>query len=245
MRYKATVSYDGTAYQGWQKQKNGPSVQQEIEDAFKKITQQEVRIFASGRTDGKVHAVGQVFHFDCDKEIDFKRAVNSQLPKDIYIRSVEKADDGFHARFDAQWKHYDYLLREKEYSPLLKNYTGFIREELDIDEINRVKQCFIGTHDFTSFNSTELDEIDNQIRTIYKIDVVREEQWVRFSFYGDGFLRYMVRMITATLIQAGLHKIDEKDIVEFMEAKNKTAINYNADPQGLYLIEVGYNAFIF
>ncbi|MBR6957875.1 MAG: tRNA pseudouridine(38-40) synthase TruA, partial [Erysipelotrichaceae bacterium] len=107
MRYKAIVSYDGTNYSGWQKQKNGNSIQQELEKAFFSIVQTPVKITASGRTDGKVHAVGQVFHFDSDRNIDFRRAVNSQLPEDIFITSVEKADDDFHARYSAKWKHYD------------------------------------------------------------------------------------------------------------------------------------------
>lgn len=245
MRYKAIVAYDGTNYGGWQKQKNAKSIQQEIEDAFEKIVQQPVKITASGRTDGKVHARGQVFHFDSDREIDFRRAVNSQLPEDIYIRSVEPADEEFHARYSAKWKHYDYLLVEKEYNPLLRNYAGFSREELDLDLVEKAKEVFLGTHDFTSFNATGKDEIEDQIRTIYRIDVVREDDYVRFSFYGDGFLRYMVRMLTAALIEAGLGKTDSEQLKAWLEAKDKTAVSLNSKPQGLYLIEVGYNTFLF
>ncbi len=245
MRYKATVVYDGTNYGGWQKQKNARSVQQEIEDAFLKIAQQPVKITASGRTDGKVHALGQVFHFDSDKNIDFRRAVNSQLPEDIYIRNVEEVNDDFHARYSAKWKHYDYLLIEKEYNPLMRNYAGFSREELDLDLARKAGEVFLGTHDFTSFNATGKDEIEDQIRTIYKIDVCREANLVRFSFYGDGFLRYMVRMLTASLIEAGLGKTDPAELNAWLEARDKTAVSLNSKPQGLYLMEVGYNTFLF
>lgn len=245
MRYKATVMYDGTAYEGWQKQKNGLGIQQVIEDAFFRIVQQPVKISASGRTDAKVHALGQVFHFDSDRNIDFKRAVNSQLPQDIYIKEIVQCDEDFHARYSAKWKHYDYLVRESEYNPLLRNYTGFIRTPLDLEKVEEAKQVFIGTHDFTSFNSTKIEEIAEQVRTVYRIDVIREEQYVRFSFFGDGFLRYMVRMLTATLIQAGLGNISPDEIRNLMEMKDKRAVSFNSRPEGLYLVEVGYKSFLF
>lgn len=241
MRYKAIVSYDGSAFDGWQIQKNGRTVQQEINKAISKITNQQINIVGSGRTDSKVHAKGQTFHFDTDKQFkDIAHAINSQLPEDIFIRSVEPVDDDFHARYSVKWKHYDYVINNGEYSPLLRNYSCFVKKKLNIEKMKEVAQVFIGEHDFTSFNSTSKEEIENQVRTISKIDINCENDIITLSFYGDGFLRYMVRMISQTIIEAGLERITVEEVEKMLLAKSKTACNFNGEGCGLYLVEVGY-----
>lgn len=244
MRYKCVVSYDGSNYCGWQRQNDKNSIQQTIEEAIGKITCQDVKIVAAGRTDRYVHAKGQVFHFDSEKTIaDFKKAINSQLPYDIHIISVETVNDDFHSRFNACYKHYDYLINDGEYDPLLANYCVSINKKLDIALMEKTSKIFIGEHDFTSFNATKKSEVIDQVRTIYRIDVVRNDNLIRLSYYGNGFLRYMVRIISQTLIETALGNISSEEVIDMLEAKDKNSCHYNGQPQGLYLMEVSYQPY--
>ena len=244
MRYKAIVSYDGTAYSGWAKQPGKVSVQSEIEKAIGRITQQEINIYASGRTDRGVHAYGQVFHFDTGKNIrDFKKAINSQLPKDIYIKNIETVSDDFHSRYDALWKHYRYLINTGEYDPLRRNYEYQYGHKLDVSLMQKAAEVLTGTHDFSSFNATRKDEIEDQVRTIYRIDITENDGIITVDYYGTGFLRYMIRMLTGTLIEAGKGSITAEDVGRILESCDKTACNYNVDSCGLYLVNIGYTNF--
>ena len=241
MRYKCIVSYDGTGFNGWQLQKGYRSVQQEIQQAISKIANQPIKIVGAGRTDSHVHAVGQCFHFDLDKQYkDIRKAINSQLPKDIYIREVEIVDESFHSRFSAFYTHYDYLVNDGSYSPLLRNYCYQIHDRLDEELMRKATKILEGTHDFTSFNATSISEIENQVRTIYKIDIERRDNMVRLSFYGDGFLRYMVRILSRCLIEVGLQNLSLEQLQKMLLAKNKQVCSYNCAAEGLYLIEVSY-----
>ena len=241
MRYKCIVSYDGTEFNGWQLQKGYRSVQQEIQQAISKIANQPIKIVGAGRTDSHVHAVGQCFHFDLDKQYkDIRKAINSQLPKDIYIREVEIVDENFHSRFSAFYKQYDYLINDGPYSPLLRNYCYQIHDRLDEELMRKATKILEGTHDFTSFNATSISEIENQVRTIYKIDIERRDNMVRLSFYGDGFLRYMVRILSRCLIEVGLQNLSLEQLQKMLLAKNKQVCSYNCAAEGLYLIEVSY-----
>ena len=139
--------------------------------------------------------------------------------------------------------HYDYLINNGEYDPLKRNYCCFERDTLDLEKMKKAAEVFVGTHDFTSFNATGKDEIVNQERTVYNITVNRSGDMICLSFYGSGFLRYMVRMMAQTMIEAGKGKITLEDIRKMLEAKDKEACHYNGDPQGLYLMEVGYQPY--
>ena len=244
MRYKAIVSYDGTAYQGWQKQPDKNSVQAKIETALSRLCQHGVKITGAGRTDKGVHAFGQVFHFDCDKEFkDITKSINSQLPEDIRIVSCKPVSDEFHSRYDAKWKHYSYIINTGKFNPIQRNYAYQLGIELDEEKMQEAAKVLVGTHDFSSFNATRKDEIEDQVRTIYKIEVKRRGSLVTVDYYGDGFLRYMIRMMTGALIEAGKGKITAEDIQNIMEKMDKTACNYNVPACGLYLIEISYTNF--
>lgn len=244
MRYKAIVSYDGTAYQGWQKQPDKNSVQAKIETALSRLCQHGVKITGAGRTDKGVHAFGQVFHFDCDKEFkDITKSINSQLPEDIRIVSCKPVSDEFHSRYDAKWKHYSYIINTGKFNPIQRNYAYQLGIELDEEKMQEAAKALVGTHDFSSFNATRKDEIEDQVRTIYKIEVKRRGSLVTVDYYGDGFLRYMIRMMTGALIEAGKGKITAEDIQNIMEKMDKTACNYNVPACGLYLIEISYTNF--
>ena len=243
-RYKATVSYDGSNYGGWQRQTNTHSIQEEIETAIEKIEGKFIGITASGRTDAHVHALGQVFHFDSEKDIkpdNWQRALNSLLPKDIRINEIRIVPDDFHARFYAVKKRYDYLITTETDNPFYQNYMGKDRKELDIERMRETAAIFIGTHDFTSFTSSKIDQRKSKIKTITRLDIVKEEHAVRFIFEGNGFLRYMVRMISQTLIEAGKHRITLAEVKAMLEGKDKHLCRYKAQPEGLYLVHVYYN----
>jgi len=242
MRYKAIVSYDGTNYAGWQKQNNQLSIQEVIENALFKLTQTEINVTAAGRTDSKVHADNQVFHFDTDKQFkDFKHSLNSQLPPDIYVKSIQQVKDDFHARFDATKKEYIYKINMGEYNPILNNHVNQLCQSLDILKMQQASSIFIGEHDFTSFNATTLEEMPNQIRTIYSIEFEQKEDLLLIHVIGNGFLRHMVRMIVGSLIQVGLGKKSKADLEKTLQQKDKTANHYNAEAQGLYLHKIWYD----
>lgn len=243
-RYKVIVSYDGSAYGGWQVQLNTHSIQEEIENALFKMHAYHITITASGRTDAHVHAIGQVFHFDSDKEIaseNWKRALNALLPKDTRIQSVMEVSMCFHARFDAIGKRYDYLITNDIDNPFFQRYMGKDTKLLDTTYMQACAEVFIGTHDFTSFTSNKINPKKSRMKTITRIEVCQEDTYVRIIFEGSGFLRYMVRMLAQTLIEAGKHRLEKRDIQKMLDGKNKHLCRYKATAEGLYLVKVYYD----
>lgn len=242
MRYRGTVMYDGTNYSGWQVQPNGETIQQKLQEALFSLTRQDIQIAGAGRTDSGVHALGQVFHFDCDRQFqDIVRAINSQLPDDIYVSECEPVADDFHARYDAKWKYYSYNVNTAGYNPLQRNYAWQLCEELDIELMRQAAELFIGEHDFTSFNATKLTEMENQVRTITDLDISEKNGIVSFDVIGAGFMRHMIRMIVGTLVEVGRYNLSVKDVEEILLAKDKEACRFNAPACGLYLVKIGYN----
>lgn len=243
MRIKAIVSYDGSMYKGWQRQPHGNSVQQAIEKGLAEIHKKEVIVVASGRTDAGVHAMGQVIHFDTDLTITeekWVRALNTHTPYSIYFKKVEVVDDEFHSRFHAKSKTYEYRFSMAEFNVHRYKYCTYVNKKLDIEKMKSAARIFIGTHDFTSFCANTIEETPNQVRTIEEISFRQEnDEWV-VTFHGDGFLRYMVRMLMATLMAVGEGRITEKDVAYWLEAKDKRLCRFNAEPNGLYLKEVMY-----
>lgn len=243
LRYQVIVSYDGFNYSGWQKQPNANSIQSEIEKALAYIHQHEVEIVASGRTDALVHAIGQVFHFDSEKQLSvykWQQAMNSLLPNDIRIQQVKVVRNDFHARFDAISKRYDYYVTNDIHNPFLDKYMAKELKELDVELMQQGAKIFLGTHDFTSFTSNKIDPRKPRVKTITRLDIIQESNCVHMIFEGSGFLRYMVRMIAQTLIELGKHKLTLKQVESMLLAKSKDACRYKASPQGLYLVSVNY-----
>ena len=243
MRLKVVVSYDGSMYAGWQRQSNAHSVQEVIEGMLTKLHKHEVDITASGRTDAHVHAIGQVFHFDSDKDIDdehWKQAMNSMLPKDIRIQSVEQVTDDFHARFSVTSKRYDYLISKDINNPFLQSYMALEPQELDVNYMQECAEIFIGTHDFTSFTSAKIDPRKPRTKTITRLAIKQENQCIRMVFEGNGFLRYMVRMLAQVLIEAGKHRLDKAELQHMLDGKDKHLCRYKATACGLYLVSVCY-----
>lgn len=242
MRYKATVAYDGTAYQGWQRQINGLGIQEVLENALEKILGVKTPVTGSGRTDAGVHARGQVFHFDGKRGINYFLALNTILPKDIRIRSVEPVSDDFHARFSATKKRYDYFMSTDSTDPFLYKYRWIRYKRPDVDKMREGATYLTGTHDFTSFTNCHIDERKSRVKTVSRLEILEEGSDVHFIFEGNGFLRYQVRMMVGVLEAAGRGKIRPEDIGRMLEMKNKEASRYNAPAQGLFLVEVEYGA---
>ena len=243
IRYKCTVAYEGSGFCGWQTQKTGASVQEAIEEAIHHITNEEIHILASGRTDAGVNALGQVFQFDSEIEMSERKmmgALNSFLPDSIHIMKVEKKDRLFHVRYCVRRKQYDYRINTGPYDVFSRNHAYQCPYPLNVEKMKEAARYLVGTHDFTSFNSNPLKETPDQVRTIDSIEFFEEGQILTISFVGRGFLRYMVRMMTAQLLEAGRGRIEPEEVKRILEAKSKTASRRNAHPEGLTLVKVDY-----
>lgn len=243
MIYKVILAYDGSNYAGWQKQENALGIQEVIEKALTTIHKKETFITASGRTDAKVHALGQVFHFEADKKIGpdrYKMALNALLPEDIRILKVSMEADDFHARFSAKSKRYDYICTYEKENPFVYKYKEILNYTLNIEAMRKASEYLVGTHDFTSFSSSKIDPRKPRVKTITRIDIFEENQDIRFVYEGTGFLRYQVRMMTETLIMVGSNKIEIEEVKRILDKKDKSACRYNVSPNGLYLVHVNY-----
>lgn len=241
MRIKCIVSYDGSHFHGFQIQNKQRTVQGEIQKALKKINEEDIVIHASGRTDAKVHAVHQVFHFDTRKKLpeeQLKRAINHFMPNDIYILEAKYVDDEFHSRYSAKKKEYRYYLNMNEYNPFETNYIFQYGRKLDIELMQKASAIFLGEHDFASFCS--YDQYGNTIRTLYSFDIEEKNGVVTFILTGNGFRRYMVRHLVGGLIQVGAKRISREILLEMLESCGKKKCLFKAKPQGLYLQEVYY-----
>ncbi|HHZ11145.1 MAG TPA: tRNA pseudouridine(38-40) synthase TruA [Acholeplasmataceae bacterium] len=242
MRYKCVCAYDGSMFHGFQLQKDLRTVQLEIEAVLLVIHKKKVRIYPSGRTDTGVHALNQVFHFDSDLEMapeNMKNAINSRLPKDVYIKEVEIVDESFHARYSAKAKEYHYLIDFGEFNPLLRNYRYFCHQkDVDLEKFKEALGVFQGVHDFRSFTKNKTTK--NTVRYIYKIEADVEGTLVTVKIVGDGFLHNMVRIMVAMALEVGRGKITVDGLREIMAKKDRRLSPKILPPTGLYLFRVYY-----
>ncbi|MCR5232016.1 MAG: tRNA pseudouridine(38-40) synthase TruA [Acholeplasmatales bacterium] len=242
MRYKCIVAYDGTNYYGFQIQGDLKTIELEIITAIKKAFSIDAKIYASGRTDKEVHAKGQVFHFDMDIEVlpnSVKKALNSFLPDDIYILSVEIVNEDFHARFSAKEKEYRYYINIGEYDPLKIHYMPHI-DYLDIKLMEEAIHLFEGTHDFKGFASAQIDKRKDTVKTIFETKVNIIGDTVEFIFKGSAFLKYQVRRMMGLLIDIGRGYYQKEKILEVLEKKDPSISHRVAPGCGLYLYKVTY-----
>ena len=245
MRYLITFSYDGSKFKGYQKQPRLKTVQGEIEKALKELSNKDISISGSGRTDAGVHALNQRAHFDLDMNITcdkLQKALNSLLSDYIYIKKVEEVTDDFHARFNVSAKEYIYKINMGEYSPIEKDYIYQYNKKLDLVEMERALKYLEGTHDFKSFSKAD-EEKEDFTRTIIQTNLIRNVKDVnRFiiSFLGTGFLRYQVRNMVGLLIEIGEGKRKSEEVLDILEAKDRRKAGITAPPEGLYLKDVFY-----
>jgi len=244
-KLKCTISYDGTNYAGFQIQAHKNTIQAEIEQALRKMHKGEfVRIYASGRTDAGVHAKGQVFHFTTNLEIElpnWKKALNTLLPKDIFVHKVEIVPVDFHAQFDAVEKEYRYfVLNSNEPDVFQRNYMYYDPYHLDVKKMQNACKTFIGTYDFTSFCSMRSNVKGDKIRTIYEMSCERNGDIVEFVILGNGFLHHMVRIMVGMVLDIGSGRAHANSIEKALAKKDRREAGVTIPPEGLYLWEVIY-----
>lgn len=241
MKILAKVSYLGTNYHGWQIQPNALSVQEVIEKTLSQVLNKPTKIYGSGRTDAGVHAINQAFHFELSKDFDLaklKYALNSLLPSDISINSLEEVSDDFHARFSVKKKHYQYRINNGEKNPFLYQTSAYYPYPFDINKFVEALDLFVGKHNFLNFTSKEEDE-DNYVREIFSIKVSLNET-INVDLVGDGFMRYMIRDIIGTCLAVASGKEDLTYISQRLDSDNNNHTAYRATPEGLLLIDVIY-----
>lgn len=248
MRYKLTISYNGTSYCGWQTQKTGLSIQHLIEEALKKILQHPTELKGAGRTDTGVHARGQTAHFDTLNPIPplrIKLGLNCLLPLDIRILEIDEMPPDFHARYSAISKIYHYHLHlDPTSDPFMHLYRHTVRGPCDLKKIAKALPYLIGTHDFTSFanKANQGSASKGAVRTLYRLDMVEEKGGIRLELQANGFLYKMVRNIVGLLLCVGAKKIEPEAVIKIIESKTRQNPFKPAPAKGLFLHEVCYKS---
>jgi len=241
---RLSIEYDGTAYRGWQRQPDGPSIQGTLEEAIGKMTGETVAVIGAGRTDSGVHALGQVANFRTETRIpaeNLHKGLNSILPPDIAVRDIADADPSFHARYDARRKVYFYRMIHRPWRPaLLRNYAWHLRGPLSLSRMEEGASRFVGTLDFTSFCATQCDT-RGRTRTVFRSFLTSGgDGEIRYTIEADGFLRHMVRNLVGTLVEIGRGRFSPGNIPEILDARDRRRAGATAPPQGLFLKEVIY-----
>ena len=240
-----TVAYDGTSYYGWQKKKyiNIKKVQRSLEEGLSVLFGKTIECVGASRTDKGVHALGQRVTIEVDTTIPAEKiplAAKSFLPDDIVIVKGEDVSNDFHVRYDVLNKTYEYrILNSRMRNPLLRHYTEFIYEELDVEKMREASKHFIGEHDFKAFCSTET-EVKSTVREIYSIKVDKSGDIITISVNGNGFLYNMIRIIAGTLIEVGKGKFEPNKIISMIESKDRRKAGITAGPSGLCLMCINY-----
>jgi len=237
------VEYEGTRYHGYQWQANGPTIQDELERAIRKIDNKASRVIAASRTDAGVHAKGQVVSFwtrSTLSESTLVKALNCHLPADIAVKAACKVDANFNVRRDALSREYNYYILDSDTpSPLSRNFALFLPRQLDIEAMNETCYIIKGEHDFISFAGS-LDGIRDTVRTIYEAEVRKQAKFVVFHVVANSFLRHQVRNMVGLLIRLGLGKKNVDYFRSVMEAKTLGLAGPAVPPCGLYLMKVNY-----
>lgn len=240
---KLILEYDGTAYAGWQRQPDQPTIQEAVEAAITGVTQINTSVIGAGRTDAGVHARGQVASFRIDRDLtprEWTRALNAHLPKNIVVRSAALMPDTFHARHSAHGKLYAYhILNRPERPAIERDYCWHIHRPLDDAAMNQAGLALIGLHDFSSFQ-TQPTENDNPMCRLQRFTVFRDGDRLRIDAYADRFLKQMIRSIVGTLVEVGLNKRTPESMRTILHARDRSAAGKTAPPQGLFLIRVDY-----
>lgn len=240
---KLTIEYDGKDFNGWQKQPNKLNIQGEIERAIYNITKEEVDLIGSGRTDAGVHAFGQIANFKTNSNISIEKmaiAINSQLKNSIVVKKAEEVDERFHSRYNAKRKTYIYVINNTEYgSAIYRNLEYHFPIKLNVEKMQEAAKYFEGEHDFKAFKSSGTSG-KNSVRTIYKAEVRTDGERILIELTGNGFLYNMVRIISGTLLDVGLGKIEPSEIEDIINSKDRTRAGKTLPAHGLYLVKVNY-----
>ena len=246
MRYKLTIEYDGTNLLGWQRQLDGPSVQQYLEEVLELLSGHHSEVAGAGRTDAGVHALGQVAHIDFDTTMEpwkIREAFNANLRQKeapVSILEVEPVSDDFHARFSAKGRCYIYrILNRRAPSVLRENRTWWVPVPLDIEAMRQGAQHLLGHHDFTSFRAS-VCQAKSPLKTLDKLDISLQSDEIIFDVAARSFLHHQVRNMVGTLKMVGEGKLSPDDIKTILESKDRSKAGATAPACGLYLNKVIY-----
>lgn len=241
---KLTISYNGTAYHGWQSQKNANTVQDALESAILELTGAKPHITGSSRTDTGVHAKRFVCNFKSETSIPAEKlplALNTKLPRDIVCHKAEDVDNSFNARFCAKKKCYTYYIVNSRFPDVFYlDRAWHYPYPLDIDAMKKAAEAFLGTHDFIGFAASGFT-VKTTVRTIYSLDIEKNDDLIKITVTGNGFLYNMVRIIAGTLAFVGCGKISADDMADIIASCDRTRAGITAPPEGLYLTEVFYD----
>ena len=249
LKFKLTIAYDGTAYQGWQVQKTGTGVQELVEAACGKLFPSVKRIHSSSRTDTGVHALGMVAHVSIPRA-EFKMpagrlaiALNAFLPDDIRVLSAVRCAADFHAQYDARGKQYRYTVwNHSTMNPLLRTQAWHVPTKLNLSAMRAAAKSIVGKHDFRAFAANRSYEMRTNVRTLTRCDIKRSGAQLTFIIEGDGFLYKMCRGIVGTLIQIGQGKIPAGEIQKILASRDRRVAGMTAPAHGLVLWKVFYAA---
>ena len=244
MRYACVTEYDGTNFSGFQRQLNAKSIQKCIEFALQQITQKNITINYSGRTDAGVHALSQVFDFETSINRDSKNwldGLNSNLPKSINIKNISLVSDDFHSRFSAKERSYSYVIYNSKNKPLFFNRFCFWEsKEIDLSLFKKEAKHFLGNHDFSSFRSSSCNS-KNPNKKITKIDINVSGKFIIISITANAFLHNMVRIIVGTLLDIAKGEIKDS-VIDILSAKNRNESGRTLSPQGLFFLGPKYES---
>tara|TARA_A100001015_G_C15031708_1_gene733682 strand:+ start:2617 stop:3357 length:741 start_codon:yes stop_codon:yes gene_type:complete len=244
LNYQIIIEYDGTNYKGWQYQKNGSSIQKEIEKAIKKLLKKKIKIIGSGRTDSGVHAIAQSANFFCEKLDNEKKFLNSLnyflSNKDITINTIKKKKISFHSRFDAKKRTYKYIIiNRKNFLVLDKNRAWLVKKKLNIHSMKKAIKLFLGTHNFNAFRSSSCGA-KSPVRTIEKSSITKKGNKIMIIFSSKSFLQQQVRSMVGCLKFIGEGKWTLDNLKRLLKSKNRSHCAPPAPPSGLYLYKVNY-----
>ena len=243
-RWRVTIEYDGGDYVGWQRQDNGPSIQQAIEEAVYAFCGETVRVFGAGRTDAGVHALGQVAHIDIDRPTTadtVRDALNAYLREQpISVLAAAAAPDGFHARISARERVYLYRILNRRPPPAVDaGRVWHVPWSLDAEAMHDAAQLLVGTHDFTSFRAA-VCQARSPVKTLDVLDIRQAGEEIHVHAQGRSFLHHQVRNIVGTLERVGVGRWTANDVSAALAARDRAAAGPTAPPVGLYLVSVGY-----
>lgn len=242
-RVKLVVAYDGTNYHGWQVQDNGITIEEVLNRTISELVQEDIKVIGASRTDAGVHACGNVAVFDTESRIPgdkFSFALNQRLPEDVRIQESCEVDADFHPRYADTVKTYEYNILNRRFElPSKRLYAAFCYYPMDIERMNQAAAYLVGEHDFKSFCSAGA-QVQTTVRTIYAVNVTKEDDMVHIRITGNGFLYNMVRIIAGTLMQVGTGLMEPEQVKEILEARDRSKAGPTAVAKGLTLVEIRY-----
>ena len=242
-RVRMIISYDGTNYCGWQTQINGITVEEIINRELTRLLGEEIAVIGASRTDSGVHAIGNVAVFDTETKIPPEKisfALNQRLPEDIRIQKSEEVSTDFHPRYCNSKKTYEYKILNRRFpNPMVRLYTHFVYMPLDVELMKEAAGYIVGEHDFASFCSAG-SQVKTTVRTIYELDINKENDIIEIKISGNGFLYNMVRIIVGTLMKVGLKVYPPEHVKEIIEAKDRYMAGPKAPAKGLTLVGIEY-----